>query len=210
MSLRAAPHLFSFTFCKSCQIWQPQRTNHCPICQTCVLQLDHHCHWLGTCLGARNYHLFYWYLFHLVLLCICQLVYTGLYLWRVHAVRSKDNEDDHDESDDYFVSVYRAEELIGLPIIVIYVVAIGQWVCKLFVFHQFYVAPSGRTAYEMIKGHQANFEESPHLAGASGCAYFCKIACRCFRRSSGKIPASRMGSELEMASRAKSTYYSLN
>ena len=51
------------------------------------------------------------------------------------------------------MSVYRAEELIGLPLIVIYVVAIGQWVCKLFVFHQFYVMPSGRTAYEMIKGH---------------------------------------------------------
>ena len=67
---RASPHLFNFVFCKSCQIWQPPRTNHCPICQTCVLQLDHHCHWLGTCLGTRNYHVFYWYLLHLVLLCI--------------------------------------------------------------------------------------------------------------------------------------------
>ena len=97
VSLRAAPHLFSFTYCKSCQIWQPQRTNHCPICQTCVLQLDHHCHWLGTCLGARNYHLFYWYLFHLVLLCVCQLIYTGLYLWRVYAVRSDSETNDDGE-----------------------------------------------------------------------------------------------------------------
>ena len=29
---RNSPYLTSFTFCKSCQIWQPPRTNHCPIC----------------------------------------------------------------------------------------------------------------------------------------------------------------------------------
>ena len=60
----------------------------------------------------------------------------------------------------------------------------------------------------MFKGHQANFDESPHRAGSSACSYFCKIACRCFRPS--KIPKSRMGRELEMASSdKKSKYYSL-
>ena len=75
-------------------------------------------------------------------------------MWRIYDARNDQDTDELEETEDtYLVSSYRAEELIGLPIIVIYVIAIGQWVCKLFVFHQFFVAPSGRTAYEMIKGH---------------------------------------------------------
>lgn len=80
---RTTTHLFNFTFCKTCQVWQPPRCNHCPICQTCVLELDHHCHWLGTCLGLRNYHSFYWYLVHVVLLSLYQLFFAPFYLWRL-------------------------------------------------------------------------------------------------------------------------------
>ena len=29
---RHSTHLFRFTFCKTCQVFQPPRCNHCPIC----------------------------------------------------------------------------------------------------------------------------------------------------------------------------------
>lgn len=200
---RSAPYMFSFTFCKTCQIWQPPRTNHCPICRTCVLVLDHHCHWLGTCLGVRNYHVFYWYLFHLVFLCFTEIVYSAVFMWRVSVVRS-----DEEQSDAYVLSKFRLQELVVLPVVAIYTLAIGQWVAKLFVFHQFYRLPMGRTQYELIKGHQANFKESPHKAGSSGCVTCCRIACRCCLRKA--LPASRMSQHLEMASRERSRFYSLN
>ncbi len=80
---RNSAHFFKFTFCKTCQIFQPPRCNHCPFCQTCVLELDHHCLWLGTCLGRRNYRSFYWFLVHLVLLTFFELGFIVCYMWRL-------------------------------------------------------------------------------------------------------------------------------
>ena len=91
LNQRESAHLFRFTFCKTCQVFQPPRCNHCPICQTCVLELDHHCHWLGTCLGLRNYHSFYWYLVHIVILTVFEFLFIPTYMWRV--TESRDDTD---------------------------------------------------------------------------------------------------------------------
>ena len=144
---RISTHLFPYTFCKTCQIWQPPRCNHCPICQTCVLELDHHCHWLGTCLGLRNYHSFYWYLVHLVSLSVFQLFFIPLYLWRLNESRLMD-----DREEEY---LFTWQEWC-LPVVCIYVMAMGTWICKLYYFHQCYVTTQGLTAYEMFKGHYMN------------------------------------------------------
>ena len=88
-----------------------------------MLKLDHHCHWLGTCLGARNYHVFYWYLFHLVLLCIGQILFAGLYIWRVFELR--DIENASEDNDTYIVSLFKLQEVIVLSLTSIYVIAIG-------------------------------------------------------------------------------------
>lgn len=181
--------MFRFTFCRTCQIWQPPRCNHCPICQTCTLELDHHCHWVGTCLGLRNYHSFYWYLVHLVLLSVFQLTFTPVYLWRLHEHRKVD-----DREEDF---LFTWPEWVVFIIVFFYVIGIGSWICQLFVYHQCIVTTEGRTAYERFKDHYENFLDrghSPHKRGTS-CANFCRIAC-CKRR----VLDSRLDYQLQAAS----------
>lgn len=137
-----------------------------------MLELDHHCHWLGTCLGLRNYHSFYWYLVHLVLLIIYQLCFTPAYMWRLYETR------DIEERSEEFLFTWI--EWAILPIVFIYGIAMGSWVFKLFYFHQCYVTTDGLTAYEMIKQVHINFDTSPHKRGTS-CANFCRMVC-CSRR----------------------------
>ena len=185
LNQRVSPHIYKFTFCKTCQIFQPPRCNHCPICAVCTLELDHHCHWLGTCLGARNYRTFYWFVVHTVLLSILELSFIPIYLWRVSLSREvRDQEEE-------FILTW--PEWIVLPIIWIYVAAITSWIFKLCIFHACFVTTSGRTAYEMIKGHYMDFTTSPHKKGSS-CTNFCLLVC-CKRR---KVE-SRLNWELEMA-----------
>ena len=84
---KVSPHVYQFTFCKTCQIFQPPRCNHCPICHVCTLEFDHHCHWLGTCIGVRNYRTFYWFVVHLVMLSLFELFFMPLYLLQVTRAR---------------------------------------------------------------------------------------------------------------------------
>eukprot|EP00923_Selenidium_pygospionis_P004010 GHVN01006380.1.p1 GENE.GHVN01006380.1~~GHVN01006380.1.p1 ORF type:complete len:469 (+),score=56.17 GHVN01006380.1:1144-2550(+) len=41
-------------YCKSCNVWKPDRTHHCAACNRCVLNMDHHCPWLNNCVGFEN------------------------------------------------------------------------------------------------------------------------------------------------------------
>ena len=92
-----------------------------------MLELDHHCHWLGTCLGLRNYHSFYWYLVHLVLLSLFQLFFTPVYLWRLSESRKADDREEE--------FLYTWPEWITFILVFIYVIAIGSWICQLFIYH---------------------------------------------------------------------------
>ena len=148
--------------------------------------MDHHCHWLGTCLGARNYHMFYWYLVHIVVLSLFEIFFIPIYLWRVHGSREA-----RDEAEEHLLTW---PEWIALPLIFIYVIAISTWICKLCYFHHCYVSTSGRTAYEMIKGHYIEYEVSPHKRGSS-CMNFCLMVC--CRRG---IIESKMNDKLQKAS----------
>lgn len=77
------------------------------------------------------------------MLCVYQLVFIPVYLWRVTHSREV-NEDEES-------AILTWPEWIIMPLLCIYIVAIGSWVVKLCYFHQCYVLTSGETAYEMIK-----------------------------------------------------------
>ena len=75
----------------------------------------------------------------------------------------------------------------------IYIAVMTTWTVCLCVFHSCIVATEGRTAYERIKRHYMEFEQSPHKRGSS-CVNFCQMVC-CKRR---KVE-SRLDRELDLA-----------
>ncbi|CAO3626667.1 unnamed protein product [Mucor hiemalis] len=60
--------LGSVKWCKTCQIWKPNRTHHCRVCDSCVLKMDHHCPWVNGCVGLLNYRYYIQFLFYVTLL----------------------------------------------------------------------------------------------------------------------------------------------
>jgi len=68
-----------YKWCRTCKIFRPPRSKHCPVCDNCVEKFDHHCPWVGNCIGRRNYMYFQRFI-HLAFL----LIATGYTLSYLH------------------------------------------------------------------------------------------------------------------------------
>jgi len=68
-----------YKWCRTCRIYRPPRSKHCPVCDNCVEKFDHHCPWVGNCIGRRNYVFFQWFI-HTSFLGIC----AGFVLSYIH------------------------------------------------------------------------------------------------------------------------------
>ena len=53
-------------YCTTCLVKKKSDTKHCFICNECIDGFDHHCYWINHCVGKRNYPLFVFFLFLLV------------------------------------------------------------------------------------------------------------------------------------------------
>jgi len=68
-----------YKWCRTCRIYRPPRSKHCPVCDNCVEKFDHHCPWVGNCIGRRNYIFFQWFI-HTSFILVC----AGFILSYVH------------------------------------------------------------------------------------------------------------------------------
>ena len=57
-------------YCRTCQIYRPARTSHCPETGRCVAKFDHYCPAISSAIGVRNYKYYIHFLFYTSLLTI--------------------------------------------------------------------------------------------------------------------------------------------
>jgi len=130
-------------FCKTCKIFRPPRSFHCPICDNCVERFDHHCPWIGTCIGLRNYGWFSCFIWTTTAVCSYVLSYSFILLLRIG------RESTEEKLGKKISSAMRSEPIAAF--LVVYTFLAIWFVLGLCLFHT-YLVSINQTTNEKLRG----------------------------------------------------------
>lgn len=127
-------------YCKTCNIWRPQRAHHCRVCNNCIETQDHHCVWLNNCIGRRNYRYFFAF--------VCSATLLGMFLFgaslaHILLYRSRRHEPFGRTAGHWPVPLAMA----------IYALLATPYPLALWIYHSFLVA-RGETTREYLNSHK--------------------------------------------------------
>ncbi|PSR98291.1 Protein like [Actinidia chinensis var. chinensis] len=126
-------------YCQKCSHYKPPRAHHCRVCKRCVLRMDHHCIWMNNCVGHANYKVFFIFVLYAVIACIYSLILlVGSIMYG--------SEEDEQQSDGSYRTIYVISGLLLVPLIVALGVLLG-W--------QSYLILQNKTTIEYHEGVRA-------------------------------------------------------
>mmetsp|Transcript_10451 Transcript_10451/g.10435 ORF Transcript_10451/g.10435 Transcript_10451/m.10435 type:complete len:206 (+) Transcript_10451:303-920(+) len=126
-------------FCKTCQIYRPERCSHCKVCDNCIEVFDHHCPFVSACIGKNNYRYFICMVIFLTLLGGVDI--SGLILFFCRDFQNSHNGRDLIEDESILLSLAL---VITVPIILLTLL-----VMLLCIFHV-RICMSGETTKENL------------------------------------------------------------
>ncbi|KAK3016408.1 hypothetical protein RJ639_007055, partial [Escallonia herrerae] len=133
-------------YCQKCSHYKPPRAHHCRVCRRCVLRMllalelkDHHCIWMNNCVGHANYKVFFVFVVYAVIACIYSLVLMVGSL-------TVDSQEDEDQSDSSFRTIYVISGLLLVPLSIALSVLLGWHI---------YLVLQNKTTIEYYEGVRA-------------------------------------------------------
>ena len=129
-------------FCKTCEIYRPAHSHHCPRCDSCIENFDHHCIYLNNCIGGRNYYCFVALVVHMGFLGLNLI--DNLLLFILY-------DEGPDNSNRSFLSIGENSAVISIIVVLgLFTLGITILVCMLCIFH-LSLCCNGKTTKEQIQ-----------------------------------------------------------